>query len=520
LLAVYFSSTAQTWKTYPYSPAHSLVTFPKDEGAHPNEAIEWWYTAGHVTGQTTGTHYSFMLTYFHYPQLGFDGFRILNVTNDDKNIFNGESRPCNYPTLSPDSLDIAAAVYNRGTETWTNKKDKDGRAIPFEYSIAASSLTASLKLDMVAQKPPLILADSGFFYQGISSYTYYYSQTSNAVSGVIKMGGITENVTGISWIDRQYGSFNPATGEKYEWFNVQLSNGMDLNVFNIFTSDDRTPSTINYNTLAVYVDSATQYTTDDFKVERLAFEYTSDSVQCYSKKWRLTSALNQIDVTIEAPHPGYEVTLPFRFYEGPTTVTGTVKGKPVTGVGFAELLHSYQKPDVAFTTVPTGASSPLVWQLKNPDGGRVVKYDLDYSTDNQATYLPIASGLTDTSYVWNNKPTVKYWVRLTAYSLDTTLVTYAFLNVNPIVTDFNGSQLLGGYRLFPNPVKDVLTIEVQKPYAKMELSIKDVQGRSFPQKPVLQGSEIQVDVSHLNRGVYFAQIKLDDEASTFKFMVE
>ena len=78
LLMLPLIATSQSWKTYPYHEAGSVLNFPEDEGAHPDEPIEWWYTNARVTGLETGTEYSFMLTYFHYPVLGFDGFRILN----------------------------------------------------------------------------------------------------------------------------------------------------------------------------------------------------------------------------------------------------------------------------------------------------------------------------------------------------------------------------------------------------------------------------------------------------------
>ncbi len=35
---------SQAWKTYPYSPAGSLISFQIDEGRHILEPSEWWYT--------------------------------------------------------------------------------------------------------------------------------------------------------------------------------------------------------------------------------------------------------------------------------------------------------------------------------------------------------------------------------------------------------------------------------------------------------------------------------------------
>ena len=46
-------------------------------------------------------------------------------------------------------------------------------------------------------------------------------------------------------------------------------------------------------------------------------------------------------------------------------------------------------------TSPTGGvydtSMPITWELNNRDDGRPITYDLEYSVDNQNTFLPIVS---------------------------------------------------------------------------------------------------------------------------------
>ena len=55
LLTLSISTYAQSWQTYPYHEPGSVLDFPDDEGAHPDEPIEWWYTNARVTGLETGT---------------------------------------------------------------------------------------------------------------------------------------------------------------------------------------------------------------------------------------------------------------------------------------------------------------------------------------------------------------------------------------------------------------------------------------------------------------------------------
>lgn len=515
-----YTFVAQSWKIYPYTPQGSLLSFPADEGRHPSEPTEWWYTVGHLTGNSTGTHYSYMLTYFYNPQYPFDGFRILNFSNDDTGLFFSETMALTYNILANDKLDIEANIFLGGTETWHNKIDLFGNILAFEYEISASAANASLNLEYDALKPPLILGDSGFLYQGATDYTYYYSQTKNAVSGTITFDGITESVSGTSWIDRQFGIFNPSNGQEYEWFCVQLSNGMDLNIYNIFTSDDEIPDTINFKTLAVYVDDTTQYTISDFEMERLKFNYMPDSQMCYSQKWRLSSPINNIDIVISSIYSDNEVMLPFRFYEGSTTIEGTINGNSVTGIGFAELLHSYDKPDITIANSSIlDLSTPLIWQLNNPDDGNPLKYNLEYSTDNQ-TFLPIAFQLTDTFFFWNTCPladsdTCK--IKLTAYSIDSTIINSTIstfiINNNTRINEIESRKFI---KIYPNPSNGQLTIEGEN---IQKIEVADLLGNIIFSS-INNNTKNIINLKNESKGIYFIKISSGKETIVKKLILE
>ncbi|OUS01989.1 hypothetical protein A9Q86_04880 [Flavobacteriales bacterium 33_180_T64] len=522
LLAISTLTFAQDWKTYPYNPS-GQVAFPQDEGRHSAEPIEWWYSAGHVIGQTTGKSYSFMYTFFHYPQAGFDGFRILNITDDDTGTFLQDVKPVNYNTLSTTSFDIEATVFLAGTEFWRNKEDASNVPIPFEYKLFASTTNAGLDLEFETLKRPLILGDDGYLNQGENNYTYYFSQTMNAVIGSITFNGTTEPVIGTGWIDRQYGNFNPLTGEKYEWFSMQLSNGMDLNLWNIFTSNRLIPDNEAHKILSAYVDESTQYTTDDFQIERLAFNWMPDGQRCYSKQWRLTSDTNNIDLTITTLHDNTEVQLPFRFFEGATSITGTVNGIAVNGIGFAELLHDYEDPEVTITSPISGSydtSMPITWELTNPDDGRPIFYDLAYSIDNQNTFNSIATSLTNPSYLWEN-PTLsngdQVWFKITAYSIDSVLnstVISASVSSATLTTD---THFLTTITSYPNPVNAIFTIEFGAVLSG-NYTIVDVSGRVITTSEIVNNQIVSLSTKHLKAGIYFVAIKTENGNANLRFV--
>ncbi|MCB0581573.1 MAG: T9SS type A sorting domain-containing protein [Phaeodactylibacter sp.] len=531
-LALHFlagSAAAQSWKTYPYHEAGSVLNFPQDEGAHPGEPVEWWYTNARVTGLETGTEYSFMLTYFHYPVLGFDGFRILNFANEDTGEFYDETQPANYPTLAEDHLEIRASVglLGLGSESWVTKEGAQGQLVPFEYHISSAGAHGAIELDYTALKPPLMVGGTGFLNQGVNNYTYYYSQTAVEVTGTLTFQGLTEPVSGIAWIDRQYGDFNPNTGEPYEWFSLQLDNGMDINLWNIFTFDDQIPDTVTYRIFSAYVNDSTSVTSSVFGLERLGYAWMPDNEVCYAQQWRFTSAALDADLIMATLHSDQEVALPFRFYEGTMAIEGTVGGQPVSGRGFAELLHQYEHPALEILSPVAGqpwdpAVQPIRWQLLNPDDGRPVTYDISLSFDDKVTWTTLAEGLPATEYLWDATgwpADSLYWLRISGYSIDGTLMGSAETDIPyAIVTGTDGFPVAQtDFRAFPNPASRSVFISLDGWEAEMTARLYDAAGRR--RMEASGRGQIEWDVSGLPPGLYWVEVIRDGRLQTMKLAI-
>jgi len=516
--------SAQSWKTYPYQEPGSVILFPNDEGWHPAEALEWWYTTAHVTGQTTGKNYSFMLTYFYEPVPPFiDGIRIFNIADETTGGFYTDTQPCTY-VLAQDRLDIKATV-GLNQEEWVTREDGFGNLMPFEYHISAQSQYGSIDVMLNTTKRPLMVGDDGFVYLAATDSSFYYSQTKVDVTGTLTLNSVTEQITGTAWIDRQYGEMTPLGGIVWEWFSYQLSNGMDLNVWNLFDDQDQVPDTSTYRFCSIYVDDSTSYTTTSFTLERLKFAWMTDMQRCYSQQWRFLDS--NIDLTITTLFADQEVFLPFRFYEGSTSITGTVNGVSVTGVGFAELLHSYENPNVLLVqpngTQTWNGTQPVTWQLLNPDGGRVVYYDLELSTDAGLNYTPIVQGITDTMYNWNAAgfdSLTACLLKVTGYSKDTTLIGSSqsaafFAHTGIDDSPVSGKEIIAD--AFPNPFSGETTIRFELKRAGItEIGIYNLKGQLIntllnefktagPHQVVWNGKDYRDQA--VSPGVYLYQIE-------------
>ena len=216
-----------------------------------------------------------------------------------------------------------------------------------------------------------------------------------------------------------------------------------------------------------------------------------DGERCYSKQWNFT--YEDINLTITTVFDDQEVELPFRFYEGSSTIEGTVNGEAVTGVGFAELLHPYEHPDIRILS-PNGGEAwddtqPVTWQLLNPDDGRPVYYDLELSKDDKETYVPIAQGLTDTLYHWNIfdiEDGTECWLRVVGYSVDSMLVGIDETDASFVIVITGISapdepaasvQKLSAYA-YPNPGYDQTMIHFQLPSTtKVTLRLYNILGQ-------------------------------------------
>lgn len=524
LTTIYSSLEAQTWNQYPYLPSGSLVDFPADEGHHPGEPIEWWYTTGHLIGQNTGTKYSYMLTYFYYPTIS-DGFRILNIANENTGEFYDETTPMNYPTLSQTHLEIEASPFLMGSnEYFKTKEDSTGTLIPFEYEIFSESAHGSIELDYETFKRPLIVGDSGYFPQGASNYTYYYSQSGIEVTGTLSLGSTTEPVLGTGWIDRQWGNFNPNTGEKYEWFSLNLSNGQDINMWNIFTDQNTIPDTATYRILSTYINDSTQATVSDFDLTRLGYVYTQDSANCYAQIWHLVCDSLNLDLELTLLYNTGEVQLPFKFIEGTTSIIGTANGDTVTGQGFAELLHTYQNPEITITnpstSVPYQDSLLITWDWTNPDQGLNIRYDVRYSTDNQTTYNSIISGIRDTFYKWS-LPAIdtasSTFIQVLAYSVDSTLFGNDIIEVDWKAAGTQDIQTTK-INVYPNPVVDRLNI-LHPQIGTGMIRIYDPSGQLILQQRA-QNESTQIQTISWAEGSYILELDYKNNRSTRSFIIK
>ncbi len=381
------------WRAYPYEPAGTDIRFPADEGAHYVDdlsvTMEWWYTIYHLT--TAGGREFSVMTSFFMPQLDI-GYRPFNITDvQTGQMFDSDEWGTLEAATDHLELDWVSDVAQEPASFFRTRTDSRGDLVPFGYEQQLvhhdpqTDHTQSLHLMVDAVKSPYLVAGDGLITIGDSGDSYYYSLTHLEVSGQLELAGEVFEVTGYGWLDHQWGPFmlSPLSlsSNSYEWMALHLSNGDQYMVSTLFDVENRTHREEGFGSIGWKLHDCTQGITLDHTIERLAYWQQPETGRYYSHRWRIVVPDTGLDVILE---PAIEdQTVSFfhtSFYEGRSVITGTLNGEPVSGLGFAEMVHHYQEPEVEILS-PTAdataeATEPMTvsWTVTNPDDGNPLTY--------------------------------------------------------------------------------------------------------------------------------------------------
>jgi predicted secreted hydrolase len=325
-------------KSYPYGTPQ--VQFPQDEGAHPEAGVEWWYLNSILT-DSEGNKYGAMVAYFN------PGLKIISISDIEEQ----RSYPEVYfgiPDYAEGHLDLRWGEFTgQGDDDRWYRTDTDSLA----YNLKANGNETGLDLDLISEKPPLMVGGDGLIDWTYGS-SYYYSLTRLGIEGQIELTGRTIEVEGDGWMDHQW--MDSLGGKGWDWFSVQLDNNTEIIFWQIVNPDESIES---LDMTIMFPDSSIYHTTD-LILERLDSWISPASGNDYGTLWRVKEDTHDLDLEIRARHPEQEVRvfeqfedMDFDFWEGGTTVTGSLNGESVSGTGYAELVGIP-------TGMPEGAVNP------------------------------------------------------------------------------------------------------------------------------------------------------------------
>jgi predicted secreted hydrolase len=321
--------------------ASTAVNLPADEGPHPSSQMEWWYFTGHLTGTDPAGQvhqYGFELTFIRTNSLdleplaaAYDGqFAITDLT---RGTFTSNMLAV---SVQPDTI-VAGGGFDNTVDGW-NMQGKNGQN-HLSAAFADGSYALSLNLDQ--STPAALHGNGGLIPYAPFGTSYYYSETNLKASGTLIDHGVPITVTGIGWQDHQWGNFAGTGG--WTWFSLQLSNGTQYMLYFLHNAAgagvQAVGTLINANGSTVNIDPSAMSQTP------LGTWTSPNTGITYPQNWDLTVPGGELTVT--ALQADQELYVPFvntGYWEGDSSVAGTVNGASVTGQAYAEITPTYTLP--------------------------------------------------------------------------------------------------------------------------------------------------------------------------------
>jgi len=296
-----------------------LVSLPADDAAHENYT-EWWYYNGHLQGQD-GHKYSFHFAVFLLN--AFASHTVVHASFLDEETgqrYSYQARTGGNPSRdAPQGFDFRMGEWlMRGV----NGVDRlQGRTAQFSFN-----------LDLNSQTAPVFQGGTGLLDFGEAGTSYYYSRPRMGIAGYAGLRGKEQAVSGSAWFDHQWGDFR-ATQLGWEWFALQLDDGADIMLYQLYSSDGEpllVSGTYSKNGVTTLLGA------EDIVTRPLSYWQSPLSTYKYPLKWAIEIPKQQIKISLTPSHKRSEFdarkTTYNLYWEGAVQVYGSHKGR-----GFLEV---------------------------------------------------------------------------------------------------------------------------------------------------------------------------------------
>lgn len=317
------------------------VSLPADAAPH-NSLTEWWYYTGHLEvadGRKFGFEYVFFQSTRARQPTGYAAH--FAITDRARQEFRFAERTEALPAGSPlpTSFDLTVG-------DWRMFAENDGERLQ------AAMPGYAIDLFLRDLKPPALQQGTGLIDFGPAGSSFYYSRTRIEVTGTLTVDGEPLAVTGLAWMDHQWGDFLVLGGQGggWDWFSFQFDDGRDLMISLLRRADGSW--FLPYATL-VEVDGRTvDLPSEAFSVEVLDHWTSPATGTVYPSRWRVRVPEYGIDFIATPTIPDQELltteSTAVIYWEGEVLVEGTAGDRPLTGLGYVELTgYSTGRPPVS-----------------------------------------------------------------------------------------------------------------------------------------------------------------------------
>lgn len=325
--------------------------FPADHGPHPDYRNEWWYVTGNLDA-ATGERFGFELTIFRFALAAGTGpapvadtasawrtrqvyvahFAITDVAG---RRFLAAER------FARGALGLAGAAadpFRVWVEDWWLKAyPQSGQAEP-RWLLHADGGNAALTVTLEPRKAPVLHGEQGLSRKSSEpgNASYYYSVTRMATHGALRLGGDVYDVSGLSWLDREWGSSALSDEQAgWDWFALQFADGSELMYYQLRHRDGGVDP-MSAGTFVPAEGEPLHLAHGDVRLVVRNY-WNSPQGGRYPSGWELSVPRLELSAEIEPILRAQELETSVRYWEGAVDVTGRRGSGAVKGRGYVEL---------------------------------------------------------------------------------------------------------------------------------------------------------------------------------------
>ena len=344
---------AQAETTLKLAPAEPLAftrattprefRLPQDHGPHFEFQTEWWYYTGQLV-TSDQRRFGFQLTFFRRglapgppPQAGlatnqvyFAHFAITDVEG---------GRHTSAERVSRGAAGLAGASgepFRVAVEDWSAEATSADAA---SVRLRARDQGLVVDLELRATKPLVLHGDRGLSAKSAEpgNASYYVGYTRLSARGRIGTDGRGAEATGEAWFDHEWSTSALGPGALgWDWWSLQLGDGRELMFFEIRRQDGSRDAASSGTLVAA--DGRTRWLrAADVETTVLGRWTSPRSAASYPARWRMLVPSEELELEIEPLVADQEMRTSFTYWEGAVQVSGTSRGRTLSGRGYVEL---------------------------------------------------------------------------------------------------------------------------------------------------------------------------------------
>lgn len=315
--------------------------FPEDHSAHPGFKNEWWYLTGNLVSEQ-GTRFGYQVTFFRIAlapetvnrqsRWATEHIWMAHAAISDLN----NEQHLHAERLSRGAAGLAGNQ-SQPFRVWLDDWQIQSKTGFFPWSLHINTEDFSLSLEIDPQKPAVLQGDRGLSQKSPEpgNASYYYSITRLKTGGNVRVGQRTFEVTGTSWLDREWGTSLLAKDQiGWDWFSLQFDSNQELMYYQLRKPDGSAHS----SSKGTWVNTNGRYQTiapEDIRLTPLSW-WTAPNGAKYPIRWRMALDTHEKGWIVEAAIAKQWMNVSIKYWEGAVVIYDS-DAKRAVGRGYLEM---------------------------------------------------------------------------------------------------------------------------------------------------------------------------------------